>query len=53
MHDQNMWVTEKSVIHIEGSEKSANNIDRASTIYVADGIFRYQHILVLRHAWLF
>jgi hypothetical protein len=28
--DQNMWVTENSVIHIEGSEKSANNIDRAA-----------------------
>jgi hypothetical protein len=28
--NQNMWVTENSVIHIEGSEKSANNIDRAA-----------------------
>jgi hypothetical protein len=39
-----MWVTENSFIHIEGSEKSVNNIDQAAESMLM------AYVLFLRHA---
>jgi hypothetical protein len=52
--NQNMWVTENSVIPTDRSEKSVNHICRSGrSIYVDDGIFRPPHNSGLHHAWFF
>jgi hypothetical protein len=52
--DQNMWVTENSVIHIEGLEKSASNLDRATqSMWPTEFSITYMFWSCLRHARLF
>jgi hypothetical protein len=53
MQAHNMRVAENCVIHVDRSEKSVINKDRAAQVLWMTGVFRPPPVSGLRHAWLF